>query len=105
MISEKYPREGFGADRFDPCIGLRHGVNQGPEWYLETTEVPLLVPFVVGGVTVDHRNVAGEAIVLDRWGPRRRGVKSRLGNPATTPFLCPSDAVLGNTVSLRHPRS
>ena len=66
---------------------------------------PLIAPFVVGGVTVDHRDVAGEAIVLDRWGPECRGVKSRLDNSATAAFPCPSDTVLGNTVSLRHPRS
>ena len=52
VIPKEHSRYGFGTNRFDTSIGLRHEIDKGPKWYPKTKEASLLVSFVVGRVTV-----------------------------------------------------
>ena len=52
MISKEHSRYGFGPNRFNTSIRLRHEIDKGAKWDPKTQEMSLLVSFVVGRVTV-----------------------------------------------------
>ena len=94
----------FRSHGLNPHIWLRHEVDQGTEGKLHTLEAPLLVPLVPSGITVDDGNVVGETEMFTSERPKRRGIETRLNNRTTATLLASTDAILGDTVGLRHPR-
>ncbi len=93
------------SHRLNPCVWLRHEVDQGAEGELHALKIPFRVPLVPSGIPVDDGNVVGKTEMFTSERPKRLGVETRLDHRTAATFFASTDAVFGDAVGLRHPRS
>ena len=48
VVTREHSRYGFGPNRLNTSVRLRHGVDKGAKWNPKAPEMSLLVSFVVG---------------------------------------------------------
>ena len=104
MVADEDTWNGLSAYGDNPGVRLGHELDQGTRGNGIALEMALFVSSVVAGVAIEDGDVRRETVVLSSLGPERLGIESRLDDPAPATFLGPADTILGDAVSLGHPR-